>query len=392
MRKGESKYTLEDLIKVYQSVRKKHGDKAKSCKWIEKQGYSWLYNQVRKRGFFWNDFKEQCGFKEKPLKSNNVSEMGLIKEYQELRKKHGDKTKSCEWLINNGYGGLYQRATRGKTSWDDFKKKAGFDEEPLKRKMDLEELIKIYQDIRKEHGDKAINSRWFRNGEHAWLYGQVCKKYKIKWEDFKNKAGFKDEPLNRFVTFEELLQSYRDVRERHSEANSSGWMIRNDYGWIYTQVRKKYKMKWDEFKKQSGFDDQPLNRKNLTLEDLVEEYKVVRKEHGDKAKSCKWIQTNGYKWLHNHALQDHGLQWNEFKKTCGFKNDSIKRHRMTIEELLEEYKDIRKEHGDKAKTSNWLYKNKYSWLPQQVTRAMPWAEFLKLSEGHFNLDKEDLLI
>ena len=49
--------------------------------------------------------------------------------------------------------------------------------------------------------------------------------------------------------------------------------------------------------------------------------------------------------------------------------------------------------GEKAKSCNWLNKNKYRWFVAQVTtRFGKWTNFLKALEGHFEITVEKMEI
>jgi len=238
-------WSKEIAIKEYQKIRKEHGDKAKSSKWMKKNGYVGLCSYVRKAFDSWNSFKKQAGFDEDPLYESWTKEIA-IKEYQKIRELHGDKAKSSFWMKKNGYRGLCSYVVRAFDSWNSFKQQAGFDEKPLWNKWTKEIAIKEYQKIRREHGDKAKSSSWMeKNG-----YGGLC--YYVRnafdsWNSFKKQAGFNEDPLNISWSKEIAIKEYKKIRKEHGDkAKSSFWMLRNGYSGLCSYFRTSF-CGWQKF-------------------------------------------------------------------------------------------------------------------------------------------------
>ena len=188
MHKKGKRWTKEDVVNQYQTIRREYGNKAKSSQWIQEHGYRGLYQYVGKSFKNWIDFKKQAGFNEDPL-HKSLDLIQLIQAYSRIRRQYGHRAKSCRWIINNGFSNIYQQSKKSFNSWNDFKKQAGFDESPLWTKWTKEKAIEEYRKIRKEHGDKAKSSFWMlRNG-----YSGLCQ-YALNqvgnWKNFKEQAGF----------------------------------------------------------------------------------------------------------------------------------------------------------------------------------------------------------
>jgi len=244
----------------------------------------------------------------------------LFEEYRMIRKRHGDKARNSEWITSNGYGAFYQRIRKYDLTWHQFLQKAGFDSTPISKAevVDLEEVIEEYQNVRKKHGDKAKNCRWLIRKGYRRLYWRVSHKLGIPWEEFKHKAGFDDEPFDRRgMTQPDLIKEYKKVRkEVGNNARNSQWLKRNGYGFIPSLVNTKFHMGWNEFKKISGFDEEPLQRTGTTLEDLIKEYWKVNAGRAVRINSCYWFQLNGYIWLDLQLRNKFNLSWSDFVNLC----------------------------------------------------------------------------
>lgn len=117
------RYPLEGLIKEYQLIRKKHGDKARSSEWMCNNGYDWLYGRIKTHSLSWHEFKKKAGFNDPFLRRQNTSKEGLMLEYKKIREEHCDLAKNSGWLCDNGYDSLYQQiAQKYDLSWRGFLK------------------------------------------------------------------------------------------------------------------------------------------------------------------------------------------------------------------------------------------------------------------------------
>jgi hypothetical protein len=174
----------------------------------------------------------------------------MIKIYQNIRKKEGDKAKSIHHLIKI-YGASFRvRIYDLKISWRNFKKKAGFADDDLPT---LNSLIMDYKKIYKEQGSQAEICTFQMNRKIQYY---AKKLFNLSWTEFKNKAGFKSQPHPKDI--EGVVQEYIKIRAIVGDlAKNRTWLHKN-HRWI-DNVLSDNKLKWDEFKKMTGFEDFTYN-------------------------------------------------------------------------------------------------------------------------------------
>ena len=249
--------------------------------------------------------------------------------------------------------------------------------------LSLKELQEIYVAIVEEHGEKAYSCEWMSKNGYNWLYLQSLQKHKIKWNDFRKQCG-----INNELNLEDIIKKYQSIVDEYGEkAYRSQWILKNGYSWIYTRISKKHGLEWNDFKAMCGFNNK-LRREILSIKGLIEEYKSIVKEHGKKAYSSEWIAKNEYGWLYQQVTRKHKIKWDEFRIQCEI---DIKLNRfMTLEELIEEYKSIVKEYGKKAYSSEWIAKNEYGWLYEQVSKKhkISWKQFIQMCKLQVEVDFE----
>jgi len=383
--------SLENLIEQYKKVVEEHGEKAYKSNWMQRSKYNWLYLQIKnKYEKTWKEFIKLCGFNSDKLYKINFSINDLIKEYKIIVEEHEEKAYNSSWIQKNGYYWLFSQVTRKyKMKWNEFKNKCGFNFILKKEILSLAQLKEKYKEIVLKHGKKAYSSKWIIKNNYHWLYRQVIKNHKMKWNEFKESCGIKDMLRKDLISLEEIIKEYKlIVKEHGKKAYSSGWIIKNKYGWLYWQISKKYKFKWNDFRKQCGFDFE-FQKKGLSLEELIKEYKLIVKEHGEKSYSSTWMTKNGYQWLCQQVNIKYKMKWIDFRKQCGI---DIELNRfMTLEVLIEEYKTRVKKYGEKAYSSGWILKSSnFGWLFNQVTRInkIPWAQFIQMCKSQIEVDFE----
>lgn len=384
------KQTLPQLTAEYKKLRRKHGAKTKPAKWLKANGHGWLTQQVHR--FYklsWHEFKKQAGFNDAPYQRAPSTFEILKSEYRAIRKKHGDKASSTDYLREKGYGYLYQAVKKMGYKWAQFKKIAGYNDVPYHRYgLSLEDLITEYRDLREKEGDEAAGSKWLEKNGYRWLLQQMRNKYKIGWHEFKKKAGYEDptfrgargvgvivrRPIH---SYEELIAEYKRVRCKHGKkTQSSVWMREHGYAWIEQHVHKRKKIWWD-FKKDAGFDDPVVSHPSLSKKKLIQAYKTLVKKEGEKALYCNWLFKNGYTWLYNQA-RNHFESWNKFKVETQVATDALRRKSHTVEELIQEYQRLRRKHGKRLSSSSEMLREGYGWiLKQAAERGLKWNQFRK---------------
>ena len=107
---GRQRVAFEDLIKQYQDIRKEHGDAAKNSQWMSDNGYAGLISGVYRNKLNWLEFRNECGFDDEPFRKKVLTINALIDKYKEIRREHGDVAKSSSWMTDNGYNRVYRQA------------------------------------------------------------------------------------------------------------------------------------------------------------------------------------------------------------------------------------------------------------------------------------------
>ena len=238
------------------------------------------------------------------------------------------------------------------------------------KKRTLTQVIEEYREIRTKHPE-ATKSTWMQK-HHCWLSNWLRRR-KIKWNDFKKMCGYDDVILRRDnIDIDHIITEYRKIREKNPEAKKSTWMQKH-HCWLSNWLSYR-KIKWDEFKKMCGYDEEPLLRENMTLKKVIKAYQELRKEH-QSAKSSSWMAKH-HSWILNW-LRRHNMKWDEFKKMCGY--DEILRvdYVDDVEQVIKEYKEVVNKHPE-AINSTWV-KQHYGWITTWVwARKIKWGDFKEM--------------
>ena len=180
--KAEPKSKKEIEQKWRKELLPKHGEKAKSCRWLKNNGYSRFVYQVFKIFGSWLGFIKSLG--ETPLLNYSESKEELIQYWRkELLPKHGEKAKNNSWLRNNGYWSFIGRVRTKFGTWFNFLK--AINEEPLVRKpMSPEELLQHWRkELYPKHGERAKSCNWLKNNKCEWFVNQA-RRIHGKWSRF----------------------------------------------------------------------------------------------------------------------------------------------------------------------------------------------------------------
>ncbi len=234
--------------------------------------------------------------------------------------------------------------------------------------MDKEELMEKYKEIRINHIE-AANSGWMSK-YHRKLYIQINRQIG-KWDEFKQLCGYEDNLCHRYSK-EELIEKYIKIRNGNLKSISSLWMQQNGYYGIYSQIKRKFN-NWDEFKQLCGYEDNL--RISYNENELIFKYKEIRQKYPESV-SSEWLIKNGYSALYQQ-INKKFVDWNYFKNLCGYSEELYIKY--SKEELIKEYKTIRKEHTE-AQSFSWMRENGYYSIIQQAYRKIDggWNGFKKL--------------
>ena len=178
----------------------KHGDKAKSCRWVSDNGYRWFVTQVYGQFNKWTNFISILG--EILVRRECKSPKELLQYWKEkFYAEHGDKAKSCGWLDDNGDRWFVMQVYKRFGNWTNFIKELG--EEPIHRKSKSQkELLQYWKDkLHTKHGDKAKNSTWMQDNGCGWFVGQVRKRFG-NWGNFiKATKGHFEIPIEKMEIY-----------------------------------------------------------------------------------------------------------------------------------------------------------------------------------------------
>ena len=240
------------------------------------------------------------GVKRAPIRKETLEE--LMEIYKTLIKKHGEKAYSSDWLRRKGHQGLLKQVrSKHDLTWNEFRKKCGIDKVFIRKIMSIDELIPEYLLILKKHGKTTYRTQsWMGRHGYRWMTDHV-RKSDISWVDFNRKIGFKVKRLGSEYDIDELVEEYKKVVKKHGEnAYRSTWMTDNGYLWLYQRSRK-LGFYWDDFRKKCEFNN-TLQRKKFRIKELLEEFKPIKNEHGDNTCKIKWMMNNGYRWITEQVL------------------------------------------------------------------------------------------
>ncbi len=246
-----------------------------------------------------------------------------IQSYIKLRKKYPE-VESSIWIQKNGYSGLYSRIRRvHKLSWHDFKVKCGFNDYDKDKKYTLEEDVKSYIEIRTKY-EESKSSEWMQKNKYRSLYCRILRIHRLTWHDFKKLCGFDDCDMIKNFSLEKDKQLYIEIRIKHPEAASSGWMRKNGHIALYARVKRVHELRWHDFKVKCGFNDPMLGvsgyydrDKKYTLEEDIKLYIELRGKHSE-ARYSVWLRKNEHGNLYYRVTRKYKLSWKEFKIKCGF--------------------------------------------------------------------------
>jgi hypothetical protein len=143
----------EEWIPIAEKLEKEHGTLPCGA-WLEKNGYSALYQAMRKRPELFAHIKQEKKVGKKPEEWIPIAER--------LEKEHG--TLPCvDWLCENGYSGLnyVMKKHPGWFAHISQESKAG-----KKR----EEWVPIAEKLAQEHGGTLPNAFWLQKNGYRGLY------------------------------------------------------------------------------------------------------------------------------------------------------------------------------------------------------------------------------
>jgi len=212
---------------------------------------------------------------------------------------------------------------------------------------------------------------------------------KAEYNKAKKRLGF--DPLiekpGKLLSKKDLKLCFEIFKWKFGEkAKSSGWLNKNKYKWFVNQSIRKFS-KWPNLIKAFGYEPLSVTRKLKSKEELIQEWREeLYPKYGKKAKNCNWLNKNKYSWFVYQANRRFE-KWSNFIKALGCQ--PFLRNLKSKEELIQEWREeLYPKYGKKAKSCNWLNKNKYRWfVSQSTTRFGNWPNFIK-AMGYEPLQRE----
>ncbi|HUU88875.1 MAG TPA: hypothetical protein VMX17_14145 [Candidatus Glassbacteria bacterium] len=266
-------------------------------------------------------------------------------------------------------------------------------EKPPYKTLPFDELISIYKAIVDKFGDKSLNSGWMSKNGFSWMHGQILKKHKISWNEFKNKCNFKSIFRRDNLSLEELIIEYKKtIKENGEKAYSSRWIIKESGKcWIHGQATKSHGLSWNEFREKCGIKHKIKHgKREETLEELKNIYTNIVKKHGEKAYKCMWVIKNGPSGLYEQVTRKHKLTWNEFREACGI-DFKFKNKHVSLKKLINIYKSVVDEHGKSAYNNVWMRNGEYRWIVSNVNdHGLSWNEFKEACGINFKLKRTNM--
>jgi hypothetical protein len=420
--------SIEKLKIIYNNLKKSHG-KPFSSNWLYKNGHAQFYKNVRDLGLSWYEFLKIVDTDHPAI--NKKTKKELIHDFRAIHLKYGKICESYSWFLKNKKELMYQ-ILKEFTSWAKFKNSIGLKPKSFTKIDSSEELIKKYKEIIQKHGEVALNYSWLKE-RYSWV---VWFARKFFGTFLKLKKILKINTIFKICTIKELILEYQQIRKIHPEAKCLQWIRKNCplfRNKLVVYCRRKKNIKWSQFKRLAGYTD--FRNTEYKKKELLDMYKKLRKEEGDKAKFLGYL-TKKLGCSFEVRIREIGLPWKEFKKIAGFNDQKnptlkelIKKYKklkstltrkeersiqyfakklfnlsgtefkrkagfksfhvggIAMKTLIEEYKKIRKEHGQIASRRTWLHKN-YGWVDGRI--KISWVDF-KRKAGFDDLSIRNLL-
>ena len=178
-------WSENQFIEEHQKLVAKHGDQAKSSQWLIKNGLSCFQFAAKKKFGYWNDFLTTAGFEVTKDKYKGWSEKQFIEEFKKIIAKHGDQAKSSKWLQKNGFNGFQQATAKKFGSWKKFLIAAGFETTINRYKgWSEQQFIEEFKKLVAEHGEEAKSSGWLLKNGFSGFHDAAKRKFG-SWSAFR---------------------------------------------------------------------------------------------------------------------------------------------------------------------------------------------------------------
>jgi len=172
-RKGAKGRTPREWVCVAKRLMKEHGGVLPNSKWLQENGYGGLNIAMRKHPHLFKHIKQNRKYK----KARTPKEW--IRAIERLAKKHGGVLPNCTWLMANGYSSLYAFIRKHPHLFKHIKQDRKYN-----KAQTLEEWIHVAERLAKEHGGVLPNCQWLRENGYGGL-SHVMRKHPHLFQHIK---------------------------------------------------------------------------------------------------------------------------------------------------------------------------------------------------------------
>jgi hypothetical protein len=145
--------TPEQWVVVAKALYKENDGVLPNSKWLQDNGYKRLDAAMRKRPDLFEDLKQ--------IYNGGRTPEEWISDAEDLARNHGGVLPHCNWLISNGYRGLYVAMRNNRELFSKF-------EQDVRRKTQ-DEWVDVAERLAAEHGGVLPNSKWLSSNGYGGL-------------------------------------------------------------------------------------------------------------------------------------------------------------------------------------------------------------------------------
>lgn len=416
-RKTHRDYTLDELVDEYVTKREVYGGLIRTRNGLETHGLAWIRNHAKGRfNLGWNSFRLLAGYKDQIPGSMPATTAPVTEVLSHIRQMGGERVADAEWLDRLGFGCLLSYVSNEfDLGWKEFLDEhqndvvrkhlqsqwrdtapivpnpppsrlvecspPGRDTAlPARSNGTLEALKHEYRQIVSQHGDSARSSAWLQANGYTGLYLRV-RAHGLGWPRFRRlcELGGGRKGLHG-QTLDELIQSYKESREkRGGDASSATWLRKHDYCWPRYQAYQKHGLKWKQFKALCGYPDDYGSPVTLNAHTLNRAFREISEKHGEEAWAPDWLESNGYSCLapYGNGMSPTSVPSKRAQVTQVSDEPEIRRSFDSIDDAMRFHIGLIKRYGNKALKTGWLQKHRYGRIYSEARRAgLRWKPYL----------------
>ncbi len=245
-------------------------------------------------------------------------------------------------------------------------------------RLTLDDLVGSYRQLREEHGERARTVKGLGSLGHGWLYDRCKDRFTLNWAGLKALAGYHDPPavagrdpvaiITRVLTSPAVKGRLKCCDRR--------WMTDNGFSCLVGLAEKRLKSQWTHIVPEVLGVPSPQPH--------VEKAQASDPVHPDDSKGGSLralideyrevVKQHGDEALSSTWLQRngcgrvyyraraHGISWSRFRGMCGLSACRKGLHGQTLDQLNEAYNGIRDRCGEDASSSSWMQRHGHGWV------------------------------